>query len=434
MLPSATAAAPSASLEVRDGSREVASNAEDSRLGTPRTMKHNDLQLTEILKLARSCLKYDRLPGEFSERNFFDKFDAERRSASKGHSDTDGVENSLDTSALGSGTIPLEDSKVGSLEWLSPPLETLGEAPPDALTLKTQAKQIEKAVAEARLLLEEANAEYRQEVLRRSQLEKEQQMAEADFQKAQRELKLAKEMVKRQTGEIQALGDDVRELKKAVAEATMRPFAPAAPPPRAVAPNKPKARPRPGSRPFSQPDPVINNAVAAAATPAPPSTSAASPDGAADASASPPAGLEPAVRESPPIIEPEESARLRAALREMPRGALQRRARDIGLPADALAYESGMLINLIVAAKDWSQSYEEVEFIMARSPRSQSNSRSRSFADSSHSGLHAIINLPKPRAYSSVSEPGKVGPVLKDFYSEGDGRKERKDRWKDYIP
>ena len=65
-------------------------------------MKHNDLQLTEMLRLARSCLKYDRVPGEMSEQKYFDKFDAE-------HASTELADKSLDASV----STPLEDSKSG---------------------------------------------------------------------------------------------------------------------------------------------------------------------------------------------------------------------------------------------------------------------------------------------------------------------------------
>ena len=46
-------------------------------------MRHNDLELQSMLRLARSCLKYERVPGEMCERDFFDKFDAEHALAER---------------------------------------------------------------------------------------------------------------------------------------------------------------------------------------------------------------------------------------------------------------------------------------------------------------------------------------------------------------
>jgi len=136
------------------------------------TMKHNDLQLTEMLRLARSCLKYDRVPGEMSEQKYFDKFDAE-------HASTELADKSLDASV----STPLEDSKSGMSLELSPRLEGPGEDPPDARTVRSQTAQIEAITAEARLKLEEAMLEYNQEVMKRLKLEKDEESVKNDFQK-----------------------------------------------------------------------------------------------------------------------------------------------------------------------------------------------------------------------------------------------------------
>merc|ERR1719482_975281 len=70
------------SAEATDGAVN-ADGATPSTVLRPNVMKHNDLQLQELLRLARSCLKYERLPGELSERGFFDKFDSEHAQQSK---------------------------------------------------------------------------------------------------------------------------------------------------------------------------------------------------------------------------------------------------------------------------------------------------------------------------------------------------------------
>jgi hypothetical protein len=203
----------------------------------PAEMKHNDLQLQTLLRLARSCLKYDRLPGEMSERHYFDKFDAERQSQME----------SAGESAETSFTASIEQQVGPSLE-LSPPLEAPGEEPPDARTLRRQTSQLERTVSEARQAVEAASAEYRQEVVKWTKLEKDAKAEESDYKRVYRQLRLAKGMVKRQTGEIQQLHDTIAELRAAaLAAAQPQPPAPIPqpqPPPAAAK----GGRPRPAGR------------------------------------------------------------------------------------------------------------------------------------------------------------------------------------------
>lgn len=195
-------------------------------------MKHNDLQLQELLRLARSCLKYDRLPGELSERKFFDKFDAERQS------EMELADQSLETS----GTASTEDLQVGPILELSPPLEAPGEDPPDVRTLRRQTSQLERTVAEARQALEAATAELSQEVLKRSKFEKEEKAVESDYNRVHRQFRLAKEMVKRQNGEIKQLHATITEFK-ATAWAAARPSPPPTLPQPPAAPKGGRSRP-----------------------------------------------------------------------------------------------------------------------------------------------------------------------------------------------
>jgi|EP00427_Karlodinium_veneficum_P015260 hypothetical protein len=215
-------------------------------------MKHNDLQLQELLKLARSCLKYEHLPGEPSEQDFFDRFSAEAEAEAK---------NLADLSQQQSTTSMLPDplSLISGLEdfelLLSPPLETDGQPQPDPQTLKSQISQIESATAKVKKVLEDSNLELRAEILKRFRYEKELQASETEFQKLRRQKMLAMDMVKRQNNEIKELDRSIRELSappelpSSSRQASM-----------CAAPSKPKTgRPRPASwKPASNfPDPSV---------------------------------------------------------------------------------------------------------------------------------------------------------------------------------
>jgi len=200
-------------------------------------MKHNDLELQALLRLARSCVKYERIPGEQGERGFFEKFEAEHAERSR-QSEAELAERSLEQDA----SITKEELKVDMHLELSPPLEAPGEDPPDARTLRHQTTQLEHTLTEARQLLEAATKELQQEVLKRMRLETEERTAEEALQKSQRQRRLAKDMVKRQNVEIKTLHSDVQMLKVVVSQP------PPLPQPPATGPGRPKAsRPRPAA-------------------------------------------------------------------------------------------------------------------------------------------------------------------------------------------
>jgi len=218
----------------------------DSQVLRANVMKHNDLQLQELLRLSRSCLKYDRLPGELSERHFFDKFQAEH----------DLAEQSLQQDSkcsLSSTAAPLEESKeslsTGQSKWstipeLAPPLESPGEDVPDVRTLKEQTAQIERAIAETQQALEAATTELAQDYIKRIQLEKDEKARQVELQRQQRQLRLAKDMVKRQNIEIKELHDNLRTLQLAAASTQSDPSAILSPQP-PDGPCRLKARPAP---------------------------------------------------------------------------------------------------------------------------------------------------------------------------------------------
>lgn len=200
-------------------------------------MKHNDGELQALLRLARSCVKYERVPGEQGERGFFEKFEAEHAERSR-QSEAELAERSLEQD----DTITQEDPKVDMLLELSPPLEAPGEDPPDARTLRLQTTQLEHTLTEARQLLEAATKELQQEVLKRMRLETEERTAEEALRKSQHQRRLAKDMVKRQNVEIKTLHSDVQMLKAAISQPPLLPQPPA------TGPGRPKAtRPRPAA-------------------------------------------------------------------------------------------------------------------------------------------------------------------------------------------
>jgi len=188
----------------------------------PNVMKHNDLQLQELLRLARSCLKYDRLPGELSERGFFDKFDAEHAERAKLDAELAAQSKQAASASLTSGASMEESSPRPSLE-LSPPLESPGEDPPDVQTLKEQTAQIERATAEAQMAIEAANVDLRNEVVKRWQLEKDEKAREVELQRAQHQLRLAKGMVKRQNVELKELHATLKTLQLAASSTQSAP-------------------------------------------------------------------------------------------------------------------------------------------------------------------------------------------------------------------
>jgi len=218
---------------------------DESQVLRANVMKHNDLQLQEMLRLARSCLKYDRLPGELSERGFFDKFEAEHADLAEQSRQQDSSCSSASTAA------PLEESKLSASQskWstsleLLPPLEGPGEDVPDVRTLKEQTAQIEWAIADTQRALEAASAELAQDYIKRIQLEKDEKAREVELQRQQRQLRLAKDMVKRQNIEIKELHDNLRTLQLAAASSQSAPSTILSPQP-PDGPCRMKARPAP---------------------------------------------------------------------------------------------------------------------------------------------------------------------------------------------
>lgn len=230
----------------------------ESQVLQPNVMKHNDLQLQELLRLARSCLKHDRLPGELSERGFFDKFQTEHDSLLAEQSllqDSTRIEpgEALSYSSISSTALPLEESKLSTNQsrWstfqcleILPALENPGEDVPDVRTLKEQTAQIERGIAETQQALQAATAELAQDYIKRIQMEKDEKAREVELQRQQRQLRLAKDMVKRQNIEIKELHDNLKTLQLAASSTQSAPSAILAPQ-RPDGPYRLKARPAP---------------------------------------------------------------------------------------------------------------------------------------------------------------------------------------------
>jgi len=262
-----------------------ASDDDDDDVQRPMAMKHNDLQLHELLKLARSCLKYERLPGELSMRGFFDKFDAEVEESerSKALSEEISFDQPSYTDATSQRVVTsMEDAIETTLNHLNAleqsltrkPLRELieesmnqirevsaemspapsNDASLDARLLKNQTAQLERVTAEAQKALDAGNAELSQDILKRIRLAEEEKVLETELQKEYHQLKLAKDMVKRQNGEMKTLYSHIQELK--VLAASPAQTAPAAPGPLPTGPGRPKGektgRSRPGGRPTSK--------------------------------------------------------------------------------------------------------------------------------------------------------------------------------------
>lgn len=252
---------------------------EDGDEDIQRPMRHNDLQLQELLRLARSCLKYDRVPGELSEQGFFDKFEAEHEASRP--SEEDNIVKQQDEAPAPSAASPEEEVVNSTLKslyslkrvvtnpsfmailegatkevtdacGLMPP--SSDDTPPDGRALRNQTSQLERIAAEAQKALEACTADLNYEILKRLRMEKEEDAAQEDFQKVQHQLRLAKGMVKRQNGEIKKLHSDVQELKfPAPVSVQSAPASIPAPQPPATGSGRSKAgRPRPGGRPVGQ--------------------------------------------------------------------------------------------------------------------------------------------------------------------------------------
>jgi len=228
----------------KGASQTLAANSVESTdataLSSPSVMKHNDQQLQTLLRLARSCLKYDRLPGEMEESHFFSKFEKEFAEQSRQSEGSHSQRASLQEST----SYPQNDQALGPLE-VTPPLEGPDEEPPDLQTLKEQTAQIEEATALARKALEEATVEMARKCIKREAVLKEEKAKEVDLQRAQRQLRLAKDMIKRQNVEIKELYSNLCTLRAEAAGSTQS--APGAyptpqPPPLS---SRPKARPAP---------------------------------------------------------------------------------------------------------------------------------------------------------------------------------------------
>jgi len=260
-----------------------AGSSEQGGLRPQRPMKHNDQQLQELLRLARSCLKYERLPGELTMRGFFDKFEAEiaahdstiltslqsegneeQPSGSKPVTEASqpaGAKETIDATMSSLGLAKRIMKNAAFLQILEQSLKEIEEAttaaplcdetPADSRTLKSQASQLEIIASEAKKALEACAAELSLEVMKKMQLDKEEKTLETDLLKAQRQLRLAKDMVRRQNGETKKLHNDIQELKVAAAGSTQSaPAAVGAPQPPASGPGRPKGgRPsRPAGR------------------------------------------------------------------------------------------------------------------------------------------------------------------------------------------
>jgi hypothetical protein len=269
---------------------EAASSDPGGGMKEQRPMKHNDMQLQEMLRLARSCLKYEALPGEPSMRVFFDKFDAEltakeakssaEQSAEVGTDkqlNQPEVQESTTTPPLGAKeTIDSMLKNIASIQKvlnnssfqqiveqsgkdvdnLSSLCQLSDDIPADRRTCKNQTAQLEQIAKEANKALEAASAELSQEVMKTLERQKDEMALEVELKRAQHQLRLAKDMVKRQNGEIENLHSNIHGLKVAATSSTQS--APAAvggpyPPPSGSGRSKAgRTRPTPGVQMVSQ--------------------------------------------------------------------------------------------------------------------------------------------------------------------------------------
>jgi hypothetical protein len=206
-------------------------------------MKHNDLQLLEMLKLARSCLKYDHLPGEPTQQDFFDRFSRESEAESKTFPSLSQFDSTPTTS-----TLPGIEELLLELQ-LEPPLEPDVVKDPDLshlqkqTTLKLQISQIEAATAKLRNALTDTTDKYYSELKMRVGYEKTLQSSETELQKLRKQKMQAVDMVKRQDLEI-------KELHKTIKKLSAPPELPSSTPESSICapPGKPKTgRPRPAT-------------------------------------------------------------------------------------------------------------------------------------------------------------------------------------------
>jgi hypothetical protein len=176
------------------------------------------------------------------ERDFFDKFDAEHalaeRSKERSEDSRAASKKTVDESvAVSSEALSMDDTIEATLNHISA-LQKLvsnscatlqlpevlessanqikvarGEEQSGARTFKNQTAQLEHMTAEAKKVLHYCNNEVNQEILKRANIEEEVRNSEAELQKAQHQLRLAKDMVKRQNCEMKKCHADLKELK-----------------------------------------------------------------------------------------------------------------------------------------------------------------------------------------------------------------------------
>lgn len=234
-------------------------------------MRHNDLELQSLLRLARCCLKYERLPGELGEREFFDKFDSELEAERSKQLSEESIakESSCLNDPGPSRVLSMEEAIGATLDHIKA-LQKLTSGNLQSSTtfdrcfsqidearketgqsLKSETSQLERIAKEAREALSAADGELSTLFLKKMQLEKEETAAEVELQKAHHQVKLAKDMVKRQHGEIKSLHSDIQRIQAAAAAQAAQTVAPTPQPP--TGSRKTKAvRPSPGGRTLSQ--------------------------------------------------------------------------------------------------------------------------------------------------------------------------------------
>lgn len=165
-------------------------------------MRHNDDRLHEILNLAKACLKTGRCPGDFRQKDFFERFDAQAQEA-----------------------MEVKKANMPQPEPVAPPTpppicQTPEGCSPEARDLKMRRdlRDLAHAAAEKKQELDAAEKEYNKELLLRCRAADELRDAKAEHLKTQRAFAEMKEMIRRQDKEIAKLKIEIDiEGRKATA-------------------------------------------------------------------------------------------------------------------------------------------------------------------------------------------------------------------------
>mmetsp|Transcript_124393 Transcript_124393/g.265078 ORF Transcript_124393/g.265078 Transcript_124393/m.265078 type:complete len:300 (-) Transcript_124393:71-970(-) len=171
-------------------------------------MRHNNDRLQELLKLAEGCMRSGRCPGDPRPRHLFEMWDAEAAAKAEAQAPDPGEV---------AEAAPLRPAVPPTPEGLSPEAH--------AAKVRRDIQRLERLASEKRQELETLNTEIARETLDHCAARDGLEAAQTEAQKARRGLREAKDMVKRQEREIQALR---AALEPALATAALKPSPPVA--------------------------------------------------------------------------------------------------------------------------------------------------------------------------------------------------------------